>query len=102
VKNLEQGTQSQSSSILWRDARKVRLTASSASKVTVEDTTDATIFIREHLHPTFTGSKFTRHGTEQNPLVKEHLRSLGNEIVDTGVYMFPTKSIGYQLVRMIF
>ena len=102
VKNLEQGTKSQSSSILWRDARKVRLTASSASKVTVEDTTDATIFIREHLHPTFTGSKFTRHGTEQNPLVKEHLRSLGNEIVDTGVYMFPTKSIGYQLVRMIF
>lgn len=72
---------------MWRDARKVRLTASSASKVTVKDTTDATIFIREHLHPTFTGNKFTRHGTEQNPLVKEHLRSLGNEIVDTGVYV---------------
>ena len=65
VKNLEQGTQSQSSSMLWRDARKVRLTASSASKVPVKDTTDARAFITEHLHPIFTGSKFTRHGTEQ-------------------------------------
>jgi len=67
---------------LWRDARQVRLTASSASKVPVKDSTDATTFIREHLHPTF-----TRYGTEQEPLVKEHLRSLGNEIVDTGMYV---------------
>lgn len=52
VKTLEQGTKSQSSSILWRDARKVRLTASSASKVPVKDTTDATTFIREHLQVT--------------------------------------------------
>ena len=49
VKNLEQGTKSHSSSILWRDARKVRLTAISASKVPVKETTDATTFIREHL-----------------------------------------------------
>ena len=73
--------------MLWRDARKVHLTAISASKVPVKDTTDATIFIREHLNPTFTGNKFTKHGTERNPLVKEHLRSLGNEIVDTGMYV---------------
>lgn len=73
--------------MLWRDARKVHLTAISANKVPVKDTTDATAFIREHLHPTFTCSKFTRHGTEQEPLVKEQVRSLGNAIVDTGMYV---------------
>jgi len=52
VKNLEQGTKSHSSSILWRNARKVRLTASSASKVQAKDTTDATTFIRDHLQVT--------------------------------------------------
>ena len=51
------------------------------------DRTDTTTFIRDHLHPTFTGNKFTRYGTEQEPLVNEHLRSLGNAIVDTWIYV---------------
>ena len=73
VKNLEQGTKSP--------------VFCGEMQVPVKDTTDATAFIREHLHPTFTGSKFTRHGTEQEPLVKEQVRSLGNAIVDTGMYV---------------
>ncbi|CAC5416871.1 unnamed protein product [Mytilus coruscus] len=86
-KNLELGTQGQSSSVLWKDARKLRITASSATKVPIKDTTDATSFIREHLHPKFTGNKYTRHGTQQKPVAKDHLRSLGNIILDTGMYV---------------
>ncbi|VDI48025.1 Hypothetical predicted protein [Mytilus galloprovincialis] len=86
-KNLEHGTKGQSSSVLWKDARKLRITASSATKVPIKDTTDATSFIREHLHPKFTGNKYTRHGTQQEPVAKEHLRSLENTIIDTGMYV---------------
>ncbi|CAG2205622.1 unnamed protein product [Mytilus edulis] len=86
-KNLEHGTKGQSSSVLWKDARKLRITASSATKVPSKVTTDATSFIREHLHPKFTGNKYTRHGTQQEPVAKEHLRSLENTIIDTGMYV---------------
>ncbi|CAC5384065.1 unnamed protein product [Mytilus coruscus] len=76
------GTKGQSSSVSWKDARKLHITASSATKVPIKDTTDATLFIREHLH-----SQFTRHRNMQEPVSKEHIRSLGIVILDTGMYV---------------
>ncbi|CAG2215644.1 unnamed protein product [Mytilus edulis] len=59
---LQTDTINQSKSVLWKDARKIRITASSASKVPIKETTDCTNFIREHLRPKFVGNKFTKHG----------------------------------------
>ena len=60
IRKLENSTKGQSASVLWRDSRKVRITASTANKTPVKDTTDATNFIREHLHPKFIGNKLTK------------------------------------------
>ena len=87
INNLELSTKRQSKSVLWKDARKIRLTASSASKIPVKDTTDATAFIREHLHPKFTGNKYIGYGNEQEPIAKEHLKSLGHTVTETGMYV---------------
>ena len=85
VKRLQNVTINQSASVLWKNYRKLRVTANSAPKIPIKDTTDATSFIHEHLHPFFTGNKFTRHGLEQEPIAKSHLKTLGNSILDSGM-----------------
>ena len=60
ISKLQEETTMQYKSTLWRDCRKIRITASSAHKVPVKEITDSTNFIREHLHPSFVGNKFTK------------------------------------------
>jgi hypothetical protein len=70
---------------LWRDAGKIRITASFAHKAPIKDTTDCTNFIREHLYPTFLGNKHKKYGQEQEPIAKGHLRSTGLLIKYKGI-----------------
>lgn len=82
IQRLQTNTQEQSKSNLWRDARKIRITASSAHKVPIKDTTEYTNVIREHLYPKFLGNKYTKYGQEEEPIAKDHLRSTGLLIED--------------------
>ncbi|CAG2227127.1 unnamed protein product [Mytilus edulis] len=84
---LQTDTINQSKSFLWKDARKIRITASSASKVPIKETTDCTNFIREHLHPKFVGNKFTKHGQEGETAAKEYLLTNGYRVVEKGTYV---------------
>ena len=72
-------------STLWRDCRKIRITASSAHKVPVKETTDSTNFIREHLHPSFVGNKFTKHGQQGEVDAKVFLNTNGHQIQEKGL-----------------
>ncbi|CAG2201043.1 unnamed protein product [Mytilus edulis] len=92
VQELHMNTKGQSGSVLWKDARKIRLTASSASKVPIKETTDCSAFIREHLYPKFTGNKFTRYGNEQEPIAKKYLQSEGHNVIDHGMYVSLTEN----------
>ena len=47
---------------MWRDSRRVRITASTASKVPKRKTTNPDKFLREKMFPTFKGNNATRHG----------------------------------------
>lgn len=84
IQSLSMATISQSESELWHNSRKIRITGSSAHKVPVRDTTNSDNFLREHMYPSFTGNKFTRHGQEGEILAKQQLRSSGWHIEDTG------------------
>lgn len=86
LKKFEEETVTQSKSLLWRDARKILITASSASKVPIKETTDCTNFIREHLHSKFVGDKFTKHGQENEHLAKEYI-SNGYDLVEKGIFV---------------
>ena len=57
VVELERNTRKQSRKPLWHDARKLRITASTASKVPQRETTDPDKFLAEHLYPRFQGSR---------------------------------------------
>ncbi|CAC5382265.1 unnamed protein product [Mytilus coruscus] len=77
---------------LWKHTRKIRITASSASKVPIKETTDCTNFIREHLHPKFVGDKFTKHGQESEIAAKEYLLSNGYHVLEKGTYVSPEEN----------
>ena len=77
----------ESKRLLWRDARKIRITASSASKVPIKDTTDCTNFIREHLHSKCVGNKFTKHGLENELIAKEYMISNGYDLVEKDIFV---------------
>ena len=72
-------------STLWRDCRKIRITASSAHKAPVKETTDSTNFIREHLHPSFVGNKFTKHGQQGEVGARVLLNTNGHQIQEKGL-----------------
>lgn len=81
---LESKTQGQADSVVWRDSRRVRITASTAKKVPVRATTDSNNFLREHLHPSFRGNWATRHGQESEPKALETLRDMGIHLSSRG------------------
>ncbi|XP_076103709.1 uncharacterized protein LOC143072585 [Mytilus galloprovincialis] len=85
VVRLQTETTLQSKSLLWKDCRKLRITASSAHKVPVKETTDSTNFIREHLHPKFVGNKFTKHGQQGEIDAKVYLNSNGHQVQEKGI-----------------
>ncbi len=61
MEKLTEETQLQSASQLWHDARKLRLTASTAKRVPA---TNPQKFLNECLYPTFTGNTATKYGKE--------------------------------------
>lgn len=85
---------------MWRGAKKTRITASSAHKVPIKDTTECTNFIREHLYPIFLGNKHTKYGQEQEHIAKDHLSSTGLLIEDKGMCA-RLKKFGCRLARMV-
>ncbi|CAG2253607.1 unnamed protein product [Mytilus edulis] len=85
VVRLQTETTLQSKSLLWKDCRKLRITASSAHKVPVKETTDSTNFIREHLHPKFVGNKFTKHCQQGEIDAKVYLNSNGHQVQEKGI-----------------
>ncbi|KAK7482091.1 hypothetical protein BaRGS_00026675 [Batillaria attramentaria] len=86
---LEQATQQQSSSKVWHDARKIRLTVSSAKKVPVKSTTDPSRFLRDHLFPSFRGNHATNHGKENEPNALRELQRIGYPTVSSGTVICP-------------
>lgn len=87
VVELERNTRKQSIEPLWHDARKVRITASTASKVPQRETTDPAKFLSEHLYPKFQGSVATRYGKESEGLAKEQIRERGCIVMDRGLVL---------------
>lgn len=87
INKLQEHTQTQSANALWRDARKIRITASSAVKVPIKETTNATSFIREHLHPKFVGNKYTKYGLEQEPIAINFLKTIGLDVQNKGMFI---------------
>jgi hypothetical protein len=83
ISKLQEETTMQYKSTLWRDCRKIRITASSAHKVPVKET--STNFIREHLHPTCVGNKFTKHGQQGEVGAKVLLNTNGHQIQEKGL-----------------
>ncbi len=77
VVELERNTRKQSIEPLWHDARKLRITASTATKVPQHKTTDPAKFLNEQLYPKFQGSVATRYGKESEGIAKEPIREMG-------------------------
>jgi hypothetical protein len=53
--------------------------------VPVKETTDSTNFIREHLHPSFVGNKFTKHGQQGEVDAKVFLNINRHQIQEKGL-----------------
>ena len=87
IESLTTQTVEQSGSILWKDARKLRLTASCTHKVPVKEDTDPKKFLSEHLHPSFLGNSNTRHGIQSEFSVKNFLKSQGYSLRNVGMYV---------------
>jgi hypothetical protein len=69
--SLEEATRHQSASVVWKDSRRIRITASTANKVPKRSTTNPDKFIREHLFPKFQGNRATRHGQVEEVHAKQ-------------------------------
>ncbi len=68
---LEQATKQQSESVIWKESRRIRITASTANKVPKRSSTNPDKFIREHIFPRFQGNKATKHGQTQEIHAKQ-------------------------------
>jgi hypothetical protein len=56
---LERISKQQGESSIWKESRKIRITASTAHKVPVRATTNPDNFLRDHVYPRFTGNNNT-------------------------------------------
>ncbi|KAK7495572.1 hypothetical protein BaRGS_00013270 [Batillaria attramentaria] len=74
---LRASTKTQAASATWRDARRLRITASSAKKVPVKATTNPDNFVRENLYPSFRGNHATEHGQISEPKAIQALKDMG-------------------------
>lgn len=84
---VETLTKEQSLSQLWKDTRRIRITASTAKKVPVRDTTNPDRFLREQMYPSFRGNANTEHGRESEPKALDELRNLGLTISSHGAFI---------------
>eukprot|EP00063_Salmo_salar_P077971 XP_014052806.1 PREDICTED: uncharacterized protein LOC106603523 isoform X2 [Salmo salar] len=73
---LEQIPKEQSASHLWHDLRKLRGTASSATKVPVRESTNPGKFFQEHLYPRFHGNVATRYRKDNELMASQWLEDL--------------------------
>ncbi|XP_047246219.1 uncharacterized protein LOC124883253 [Girardinichthys multiradiatus] len=89
VEKLTQDTQVQSASQLWHNARKLRLTASTAKRVPKRSTTNPQKCINEHLHPTFMGSKATKYGKENEDKAIQLMEAQGHTVERRGLVLCP-------------
>lgn len=87
--SLEQLTQEQSSSHLWHDARKIRITASSAKKVPVRG--NPLNFLQHHIYPRFHGNEATRHGVAGEALAVKWLEECGFTVARSGTVLCPSE-----------
>lgn len=85
LEEIEKVTKAQSKEQVWHDARRVRVTASTARKVPIRSTTAPDKFLSEHLHPSFRGNAATRQGAEGEELARDYLETLGNSIETKGL-----------------
>ncbi|CAM4535758.1 unnamed protein product [Leuciscus chuanchicus] len=85
LEEIEKVTKAQSKEQVWHDARRVRVTASTARKVPIRSTTVPDKFLSEHLHPSFRGNAATRQGAEGEELARDYLETLGNSIETKGL-----------------
>ena len=86
---LMEETKTQSASQLWHDARKLRLTASTAKRVPKRPTTDPKKFLNEHLYPTFIGNAATKYGRDNEANVIELLEDRGHVVERRGLVVHP-------------
>ncbi|XP_073702954.1 uncharacterized protein [Garra rufa] len=85
LNSLENATKTQSASHVWHDARKLRITASSAKKVPFRVSTKPDNFLREHLFPRFHGNSATRYGQENEELARAWIESTGYAVEKRGM-----------------
>ncbi len=85
LNSLENVTKTQSASHVWHDARKLRVTASSAKKVPFRVSTKPDNFLREHLFPRFHGNSATRYGQENEELARAWIESTGYAVEKRGM-----------------
>nr|XP_055075234.1 uncharacterized protein LOC129454684 [Misgurnus anguillicaudatus] len=85
LEEIEKVTKAQSKEQVWHDARRVRITASTARKVPIRSTTAPDKFLSEHLHPSFRGNAATRKGAEGEELARDYLETLGHSIETKGL-----------------
>ncbi len=89
VEKLSEETQVQSASQLWHDARKLRLTASTAKRVPKRSTTNPQKFLNEHLHPTFTGNTATKYVKENEEKAIQLMEAQGHTVERRGLVLCP-------------
>lgn len=80
--SLERITNEQSSSHIWHEARKIRITASSAKRVPVRASPEK--FLNEHLYPRFHGNAATRYGNESELKACQWLKGCGYSVIHRG------------------
>lgn len=88
LEEIEKVTKAQSKEQVWHDARRVRITASTARKVPIRSTTAPDKFLSEHLHPSFRGNAATRQGAEGEELARDYLETMGNSIETKGLMVY--------------
>eukprot|EP00064_Thunnus_orientalis_P005544 superscaffoldBa00000547_g5558 len=79
---LDHRTVEQRASQLWYDARKLRLTASTAKRVPTRGNPQN--YIRQHLYPSFHGNAATHHGIESEALAFQWLQNRGYVVTRRG------------------
>ena len=83
--------QASDSSDLWHNARKLRITASSAKKVPSRESTNPDKFMAEHLCPSFLGNYATNYGKENEVVAGNALQEQGMSITHRGIVVSVTE-----------
>jgi putative phage-type endonuclease len=79
-KAIEVRTRNQDNS-LWKETRRLRITASTACKIPKRPTTKPDKFIDNHVYSTFQGTAATKHGTDCEPLARKYFEHEYNKVV---------------------